>query len=65
MNDALRLFGSSGISLIEYLAIMKLRKVSVERLSITYGVAAEPSPAALDSSVCPCSLSCAKEFVMS
>lgn len=64
MSDALRWFGSSGISLIEYLANMKLRMVLVERVSIAYGVAVEICPAALVSFVPPCSLSLTKESVM-
>ena len=64
MNDALRWFGSSGISLIEYLANRKLRMVLTERVFIAYGVAVETSPAALVSFVYPCSLPRAKESVM-
>lgn len=64
MNNALRWFGSSGISLIEYLANMKLRMVLMKRVFIAYVVAVETSPAALVSFDSPCSLSRAKESVM-
>ena len=66
MNDAVRWFASSGISLMEYLANMKLRMVLVEKVFIAYGVAVEvqTSPAALVSSVPPFSLSRTKESVM-
>ena len=64
MNDAVRWFGSSGISLMEYLDNMKLRMVLVERVFIAYGVAVQTSPVALVSFVSPCSLPRAKDSVM-